>query len=301
MLVCSVSQRPQRHVIAANIVEVANALDSTGLGVIFATLTDNPGNAIDRIDAFNGQRIVEAANAADVLNASVPAVYPVSLIETASAAATPDATKAVAGAIWDAATLASVTLSGGSLVATNTGTTSTNQGAHVAFASGKTTGKYYFECTLTTFTNGAGVGIGIGNTASTYAGLSASYTGGNMNLAVGHTGTGVITAAGGNSGFSLGALVSGNTVCVAVDLVNARVWFRKGASGLWNNTGGHDPTIGNGSAGGFGTPSGTVVPFVTFGSGLAGAAGQAGNVITANFGGSSFVGAVPSGYTAGWI
>jgi hypothetical protein len=48
------------------------------------------------------------------------------------------------------------------------------------------------------------------------------------------------------------------------------------------------------------TPSGTVVPFVTFGSGAAGAAGVAGNAFTANFGGSAFSGAVPSGYTAGW-
>jgi hypothetical protein len=203
-------------------------------------------------------------------------------------------------ATWDPATVAAVTLSGGSLVATNTGTTSTNQGAQVASTSGKTTGKYYFEVTATTFTNGAGVGAGVGTTAATYAGLTASYTGGDLNLVVGHNGSGVITAPSGNSGLSLGALASGDTICVAVDLTDSRIWFRKNASGLWNGNTGQDPTLPSGSGGGNAVPAGTIVPFVTFGSGLAGAAGLSGNVMTANFGASSFVGAVPSGYTAGW-
>jgi hypothetical protein len=199
---------------------------------------------------------------------------------------------------WDAATVSAVTLSGGNLVATNTGTTSTNQGAHVAFANGKTTGKSYFECTITTFTNGAGVGVGVGNTSSTYANLSGSYTGGDMCLVVGHTGTGVITNLSGNSGASLGALVSGNVVGIAVDVTNSRIWFRKGATGPWNGAGVNgDPTNPTGG-GGQGLPTGTIVPFVTFGSGLAGAAGVAGNVFTANFGASAFVGTIPTGYTA---
>jgi hypothetical protein len=70
-------------------------------------------------------------------------------------------------ATWDPATVAAVTLSGGNLVATNTGTTSTTQGAHVLFANGQTTGKFYFECGLTTFTGGAGVAVGVGTTTAT--------------------------------------------------------------------------------------------------------------------------------------
>jgi hypothetical protein len=206
-------------------------------------------------------------------------------------------TTPVTYATWDPATIAAVTLSGSNLVATNTGTTSTNQGAHIVAASGKTTGKYYFECTITTYLGGAGVGAGIGNTSSTYALLSGSYSGGDMNFVVGHTGTGVITNLGGNAG-SLGAMASGDTLCVAVDVTNGKIWFRKGAAGSWNGTGG-DPTDSVGG-GGQATPAGTLIPFVTFGSGLAGAAGVANNVITANFGASAFVGAVPSGYTSGW-
>jgi hypothetical protein len=62
----------------------------------------------------------------------------------------------------DAASITAVTLSGGGLTATNTGTTSADQGARVATTSGKTSGKYYFEMTVDAneLPNG-GIGIGI--------------------------------------------------------------------------------------------------------------------------------------------
>ena len=203
---------------------------------------------------------------------------------------------------WDALNASFVTISGSDLVATNTGTTSTNQGAHVAFDGGQTTGKFYFEVTVTTYTGGAGVGAGIGNIASVYSSLSAMSAGslGNICFVVGHTGSGTVSDNGGNSGVTLGALTSGDVICVACDLTNRRLWFRKNAAGNWNNTAGNDPTDGSGLHGGLTIQAGTIVPFVTFGSGPAGAAGVAGNVFTANFSASGFVGAVPSGYTAGW-
>ena len=70
----------------------------------------------------------------------------------------------------DAASVTAVTLSGGNLAATNTGTTATEQGAKVASASGKSAGKYYFEMTFTTVTSGVGSnsGVGVGTFASTY-------------------------------------------------------------------------------------------------------------------------------------
>lgn len=308
--------------LAVDVLESAFARDAPESGgVVFDTLVDDPASVGDHVDAFLGQNMLEAASAAatvtagfgyaaaiaeaaaaaDLLSSSVPIAGTVA--ETATAASTQDAAviSGVTYATWDPATVAAVTLSGANLVATNTGTTSTNQGAHVAAASGKTSGKYYCECTMTTFTGGAGVGMGVGNTASTYALLSGSYSGGNMNLAVGHTGTGVITNTSGNSGASLGALAGGDVVGLAVDVTNRRIWFRKGAAGAWNGAGVNgDPTNPVGG-GGFGLPSGTIIPFVTFGSGLAGAAGVSGNVITANFGATSFVGAVPSGYTSGWV
>jgi hypothetical protein len=273
------------------------------LATVFATLADNPGNARDLLDAFNGQSMVEAANATAVFNASIPAVYPVSLIEAASAAAVQDATKGAVGATWDTATVSAVTLSGGNLVVTNTGTTSTNQGAHVALSSAKNAGKYYFEITLTTYTGGAGVGVGVSDGSLTYSSMSAGPTYGQMCFAVGHTGSGTIfSGSAGNTGLSLGACTSGSVICVAADFTsdNRRVWFRKGAAGPWNGGGGADPTVGHGTGGGLVMISGAIVPYVTFGSGPAGAAGVAGNVFTANFGATSFVGTPPTGYTAGW-
>jgi hypothetical protein len=204
-------------------------------------------------------------------------------------------------ATWDPATVSAVTLSGANLVATNTGTTSTNQGAHVPFANGQTAGKFYFECRLTTFTGGAGVGVGVGTTSATYAGMSVQATQGVMCFVVGHTGTGTIfTSAGGNTGLSLGrAGTTGDVFGVAVDMGNLKVWFRFSPVGLWNNNASHDPT-NSVTGGGFPILTGTNVPFVTYGSGLAGQAGVANNVWTANFGDTAFSGAVPAGYTAGW-
>jgi hypothetical protein len=200
------------------------------------------------------------------------------------------------GMNWDPVTVAAVNLSNGNLTATNTGTTSTNQGAHVAFANAISAGKLYFEVTLNTFTGGAGVGVGIGSTAATYAGISTAATSGSMCMAVGHTGTGTIMAGpGGNTGYSIGARTSGNVIGVAVDFTDQLCWFRLCPSGLWNGTSNHNPAVPG--PGGIPMTSGGNVPFVTFGNGLAGQAGVAGNVWTANFSGP-FVGAIPAGFTA---
>ena len=215
---------------------------------------------------------------------------------------------AAAAAAWEAASAHNVTLSGSNLVVTNTGTTSTDQGAHVPLAGalGTNVGKYYFEITLTTFTGGAGVGVALSDGSLSYSSVSAGPTWGQICFVVGHTGTGTIfSGVGGNLSWSLGALTSGDVICVAVDTTstNRRVWFRKGAAGPWNGSGSgaQDPTAGNNLGGGVPLIAGAVVPYVTFGSGgVGGAAGVAGNVFTANFGASSFVGTPPSGYTAGW-
>lgn len=200
-------------------------------------------------------------------------------------------------AVWDTATVSAVTLSGGNLVATNTGTTSTNQGAHVAFANGQTTGKYYFEVTLTTLTGGADT-IGVASTTATYTGLSTGATQGVV--AFTNTGRAWVDSAGNVGPATGGAMSTGQVISVAADLTNRRVWFRLAPSGLWNNSGSQDPTDGTGGHGGYGLVAGTIVPFVTFGNGYVGSGGVSGNAFTANFGDSAFVGAVPSGYTAGW-
>jgi hypothetical protein len=139
---------------------------------------------------------------------------------------------AAAATTWDLSTVTAVTLSGGNLVATNTGTTAQEQGVHVASSHNPSTGKYYFECTITTFTGGAGVAVGIATPASTYTNIKIAADSGFLNSVVGHTGTGTILSPSGNTGFSLGALTTGAVICIAVDLTNRRIWFRAGAAGL---------------------------------------------------------------------
>lgn len=198
----------------------------------------------------------------------------------------------------DPTTAASVSLSGGNLIATNTGTTSTSQGVSGPSSSGKTgSGKYYFEITVTTLTGGGGVGCGIGKVGTAFSTMSTIPTNGVMCYA---GNSGAIWTSGGNSGSDIGAVSNGDVICVAVDLGNNRIWFRKNG-GNWDNNSGHDPTDGSGLHGGFTFSSGnSMIPFVTFGSGLVGPTGAASNVLTANFGATAFAQSAPSGYTAGW-
>jgi hypothetical protein len=191
-------------------------------------------------------------------------------------------------ATWESFSATNVTLSGGNIVATNTGTTSADQGAHVAASFGQTSGKFYFEATYTTVTGGANCGVGVGTVASTYTNMGGSATVGAMT----YRQTGNIYSNGTNTGSSLSVSVAGTTICVAVDLVNQQIWFCK-AGGLWNNSGAANPAT---NVGGIALPAGAMVPFAIFG----GTSGAAGNVVTVNFGASSFSGTVPSGFTAGW-
>jgi hypothetical protein len=185
---------------------------------------------------------------------------------------------------WDVATASNVTFSGGNLVATSTGGTP-DHGCHVAAASGRTSGKYYFEITVTTNGFGADTGWAIGTPTSTYAGM------GNTGGVTGVEGylSGSIYSMGSVVGNTGGSAVTGTVACMAADLDNRKMWFRLGASGNWNNNSGNNPAT---NVGGITIPAGTMVPFVTFSA--------SGNVFTANFGASVFTGAVPSGFTAGW-
>ena len=192
-------------------------------------------------------------------------------------------------ATWDPATVTAVTLSGGNLVATNTGTTSANQGVMVAAASAKTTGKYYFEVTVTTRLNGIGACIGLCTTASTYSAFANDGTAGVMvNLA-----TGTLYLNGGSGSALAPTPSTGSVIGLAIDLDNRKSWMRLAPSGNWNNSGTANPAT---NVGGYTIVAGSMVPVVTFG----GAGGTANNVDTANFGASAFTGAVPSGFTAGW-
>ena len=146
----------------------------------------NPGDA----DFYGVNPLVPAG--ASVKATTTRAYMQKDNIGTRTAAVQLKSSSAPAPSTWDPATLSAVTLAGGNLSATNTGTTSTNQGAHVPFASALTSGKYYFEVTLTNYAGGAGVGIAIGDVASTYAGLASTASNGVECYTVGHTGSGTI-------------------------------------------------------------------------------------------------------------
>jgi hypothetical protein len=195
----------------------------------------------------------------------------------------------ISAVTWEAASVTAVTLSGGNLVATNTGTTSTDQGAKVASADAKNSGKYYFEATWTARTAGANYGIGIGTYVSTYIGMG--NTGGVTGVNAYFLGT--VWSNGGNVWAMGGAWAAGQVMGIAVDLDNRKIWFRLTPSSNWNDNATHNPAT---NTGGIAIPAGAMVPFVTFG----GSSGAANNVVTANFGASAFVGAVPSGFTSGW-
>jgi hypothetical protein len=193
---------------------------------------------------------------------------------------------------WDSATITAVTLSGGDLVATNTGTSAVNQGAHVNFSPGKTSGKWYVEIAFTTITSGSGsnLGVGLGTTTSNYSQMGASALTGNMCYQSGN-----LWANNASTGVSLGARSSGDVIAIAIDLDNRKIWFKKvnATAGNWNNNGSADPAT---NVGGQTIPAGTMVPFCTFG----GTSGAINNVTTLNAGATAFTGSVPSGFTSGW-
>ncbi len=193
---------------------------------------------------------------------------------------------------FDPATVAAVTLSGGDLVVTNTGTTSWNQGVRVADTHAQSTGKYYFEYTINNLA-ATGVNVdttwGVALTSASYSGLPNAVNAFLMNQA------GLVFSNHASYGTPFGQRASGNIIGIAINFDNQKIWFRIAPSGDWNNTPGGDPVtnaFGHTTAG----LIGAMVPIVGFG----GYVGVAGNVITANFGATAFSGAVPSGFTSGW-
>jgi len=286
MLVTNVSLRPPRHAIAADIAEAITATDATATGqVVFATLVDDPASVGDAVDAYLGEIMLEAATAADAQDGTVAVIYSGTIAETATAQDTPDASIPPATTTWDAgATISNVTLSGGNLVATSS---STSNGG-VRSISYKTTGKLYFELTLGTWAAAQTSALGLVASTGTYNDMYVNVTNSTDVL----TNSGTIFSNNGNSGFSVGLPASGDVIRVAVDLTARKAWFsRNGAN--WNGNPAHDPATGAGGV----TVAATLsfAPAVGFGNSHAN-----GNYVTANFGASTFVYAVPSGFAAGW-
>lgn len=184
---------------------------------------------------------------------------------------------------FNPADLSGITLTGGNLTATGTA-----QGG-VRAVVGSTTGKYYFEFTLNSFSNG-NTGAGIINANATLATVAPSATAACLVYP-----SGTIWLAGSSTGISIGTLSTAGTVlAVALDLIAYRIWFR-GPSGNWNGSVSNDPATGVGGISISSIASSSLAVFPGF------ASGGSGQAVTANFGDSFiFNGAVPAGFTAGY-
>ena len=185
--------------------------------------------------------------------------------------------------IWNAADKASTAkvLNGGLIVGSTSGTSGARGVA------GKAAGKYYFEATFGNSGGSSYVGIGT---------ATAAISGTTITNSVVASGIGVGTIWLNNaSGLasSIGTSVNGSVIGIAVDLDNHLIWFRLGASGNWNGVVGASP----GGTGG--------VSFASIGGGgfsfyPLGLPNSNQTFIIGNFGGGTFAGAVPAGFTAGW-
>lgn len=85
MLVNAVVLRSRRAAIAATVFERADAIDTPSTGTIFAILADDNASALDTLDCFVGQIMIEAASATATVD--VGAVYNAAVVEETNAAA----------------------------------------------------------------------------------------------------------------------------------------------------------------------------------------------------------------------
>jgi hypothetical protein len=181
---------------------------------------------------------------------------------------------------------ANVTLSGGNLVALNSN--GANSGGRAAWS--WTTGKYYWEVICNVIGGSGSSGIGVANTSAAVNFISSGYAGA---CALQKLGSVILNNSASVTG--VGALSNGSIVCVALALDNRRVWFRRNAAGNWNANASYNPA----------TNVGGIDFSVIGGSGVAifPCYGTDGNLdqYTANFGDSAFTGAVPSGFTSGFL
>ena len=192
-----------------------------------------------------------------------------------------DATLTLPPTTWNPSDkAASLNLTNGNLTDTST---SSAGSANVRSIFSASTGKWFWEYTLTTVVSGYLPGI-----ANNVIGLTAAVPG---------TGACVVNASGAlyvntTSVLSFtGGLASGNTFAIAVDIGAKRLWIKYGSTN-WNNNVANDPATG---VGGVDISALASPPYYAFAS-----IGVTGGVLTANFGASTFVNAVPSGFQPGF-
>jgi hypothetical protein len=278
MLVCNVSLRPRHRAIAADIAEAAAALDASTTGtVVFATLVDDPANVRDTVDAYFGEIMLEAASASETADAGF--AYDAAIVEVTTGVDVQDASATAATTTWNPSDKsANITLSGGNL----TVQASTSSDGAVRSTSSKISGKLYFEIDWTG-SSGTNTGCGICTAAANLSTLGPTSNNGAILY-----GTGGIWVNGTNLGIGLGSVASG-TVCFAIDLTNSRFWTRINA-GNWNASGTANPATNTGGVNIAALTSSPIYACTTLTS--------ATSANTANFGGSTFQQAIPSGFVA---
>ncbi|TMQ24164.1 MAG: hypothetical protein E6J90_08900 [Deltaproteobacteria bacterium] len=185
---------------------------------------------------------------------------------------------------WNPSDVQKITLSNNNLTAVTTGATNP---VGVRAVSGASTGKRYWEVTMTAWV-GNGTGIGLATLAAVLFGGAVA---GQAVVTKAITSFGGIQINGTYSGVALGSVTDGGIVGIAVDLTAGLIWFKYLGSN-WNNSGTANPATGVGGIS-LGALSGTILfPFL--------GAASSGVTATANFGASAFIGAVPAGFTSGW-
>jgi len=286
MLVCNISQRPKAHAVAADLAEAAAADDtSTSGNVVFATLVDDPAATTETLDAYLGTIMLEAASAADTIDAGLVLGTGSTIAETTSAADVPDAAVVAGGTTWNPADKGTTNtiLSNGNLTYGAGASNTTNDGCRGT--NGLSTGKLYFELTAAGST--ATVMLGVGTLSSLFNSI-LSGSGGAFAV---YTTNSHIWNNNVDTTISIGTPIAGDVYCYAIDLVNMRGWIRKNG-GNWNNSGTANPATNTGGQDISWLGTGVnVFPLVASNA-------NANPIVTANFGATAFAQTIPSGFAA---
>jgi hypothetical protein len=184
---------------------------------------------------------------------------------------------------WSTTDLLNITLSNANLTATTPGVAS---GA-VRGTKSLSSGKYYWEYVINSiFSNQMSMGVASASavlSSVNNTGIQASYVQRSGNI---YANSNISLA-------SLGPRAVNDAIGIAVDFTAALIWFRVAPVGNWNNSGTANPATG---VGGFSISAltGALYPLISFpGIGV--------EAITMNSGASAFSGAVPSGFTSGFL
>ncbi len=249
--------------------------------------------------------ITEAATASDSENATV--TFGASVTEAATATEASSNIAAMVASATEAATASdlqsfpanattwnpsdksrSVTLSGGNLTATSAA--SSTRG--VRCSDPQTTGLFYFEARLAVQTAGD-TGVGISDDRGNFPTLGSSALHGAIVYRSGN-----IWYNGNNTTKTLGTVLSTDVICVALDIPNAKIWFRKNA-GNWNGSGTDNPATNTGGVAltiaSTSTIGGTNIALPLYATCQMAASGDQ---VVANFGDTAFAQSVPSGFSA---